>query len=153
MASHSTRARTEAGSLATPAIAREARGTIGPRRMALSELARANEGTRATSESKGQTPAPVPSPCFVYILLCADGSFYIGCTSDLHDRERTHNDGFGAEHTASRRPVRLVYSESHDSWPAARKREAQIKRWSRAKKQALIDGNSSALHTLARRRG
>jgi putative endonuclease len=133
MASHSTRVS-------------EARRTTGPRRMALSERTIAGE-------SKGQTPAPVTSPCFVYILLCADGSFYIGCISDLRDRERTHNEGFGAEHTASRRPVRLVYSESHESWPAAREREAQLKRWSRAKKQALIERNASQLHALARRRG
>jgi putative endonuclease len=113
--------------------------------MALSERADAEE-------SKSQTPTPGSAPCFVYILSCSDGSFYVGCASDLLERERIHNDGHGAEHTAARRPVRLVYSEPHDSWPAAREREAQLKRWSRAKKMALIEGNGQLLHTLARRR-
>jgi putative endonuclease len=103
-------------------------------------------------ESKGQTPAPGTEPCFVYILKCADGSYYVGCTSDLRERKRVHNDGHGAEHTAAHRPVRLVYSEAHGSWPAARKRETQLKHWTRAKKDALIAGNRSTLHELARRR-
>jgi putative endonuclease len=103
-------------------------------------------------ESKGQTPAPVPSPCFVYILQCCDGSYYVGCTSDLRERERVHNEGHGAEHTAAHGPVRVVYSETHESWPAARRREAQLKRWSHAKKKALIENDRDRLHTLAKRR-
>lgn len=95
--------------------------------------------------------APVTTPCFVYVLLCSDGTYYTGCTADLRDRERVHNEGHGAVYTASRRPVRLVYSERHESWPTAREREAQLKRWSRAKKQALVDGDSRTLHVLARR--
>jgi putative endonuclease len=104
-------------------------------------------------ESKGQTPAPVPASCFVYILACSDGTFYVGSTSDLRERERIHNEGHGAEYTASRRPVRVIYSESCESWPAARKREAQLKGWSRAKKDALIKRDTTQLHQLARRRG
>ena len=107
---------------------------------------------RNPGESKGQTPAPGTSPCFVYILKCADGSYYVGSTSDLAERERSHNEGFGAEYTAARRPVRLAYSEARESWPAARKREAQIKRWTRAKKDALIAGSRAKLHELSRRR-
>jgi putative endonuclease len=121
--------------------------------MALSDPERAHVPTRANGESKGKTSAPVTSPCFVYILVCSDGTFYVGSTSDLRERERTHNEGHGAEYTAARLPVRMVYSETHESWPAARKREAQIKRWSRAKKKALAEGNTSALHLFARRRG
>jgi putative endonuclease len=112
--------------------------------MALSE--RTNAG-----ESKGQTPAPVQAPCFVYMLVCADGTFYVGATTDLSGREKTHNDGHGSEFTAARRPVRIVYSEEHESWPAARKREAQLKRWTRAKKDALIAGNRARLHDLSAR--
>ena len=103
-------------------------------------------------ESKGHTPAPATSPCFVYILKCADGSCHVGSASDVAERERTHNEGHGAEHTAAHRPVHMVYSEAHESWPAARKREAQLKHWTRAKKDALIAGNRSKLHELARRR-
>ena len=116
-----------------------------PWRMALSEH-------MIAGESKGQTSAPGTEPCFVYILKCADGSYYVGSTSDVTQRERIHNEGHGAAHTAAHGPVRMVYSEAHASWPAARKREAQLKRWTRAKKDALIAGNRSTLHELARRR-
>jgi putative endonuclease len=100
-------------------------------------------------ESKGKTRAPVQAPCVVYMLVCADGTFYVGATTDLSGREKTHNDGHGSEYTAARRPVRIVYSEEHESWPDARKREAQIKRWTRAKKAALIAGNCAGLHDLS----
>ena len=139
MASHST-------------PSREAQGTSGPRRMALSDPERAPAPRRVEGESKGKTPAPVTAPCFVYILKCSDGSFYVGSTSDVAERERIHNEGHGAAHTAAHGPVRLVYSEAHESWPAARKREAQLKRWTRAKKDALVARDRSTLHDLARRR-
>lgn len=92
------------------------------------------------------------SPYFVYILSCADGTLYVGSTSDVVEREREHNEGRGPKYTACRTPVRVVYSEAHESRGAARNREAQLKRWSHAKKQALIAGNASELHALARRR-
>ena len=104
------------------------------------------------SKSKGKTQAPVIAVYFVYILVCSDGTLYVGSTSDLTQRERTHNEGRGAKYTASRRPVRLVYSEGHNSLPAARRREAQLKRWTRAKKEALIEGSRARLHHLAKRR-
>jgi putative endonuclease len=113
--------------------------------MALSER-------RDAGESKGKTPAPGPVPCFFYILQCSDGSYYVGCTTDLLVRERVHDEGHGAPLTAASMPVRIVYSERHESWPAARNRESQIKHWSRARKEALIEGDRSRLHVLARRR-
>ena len=139
MASHSTRAR-------------EDRSTTGPRRMALSDPERAQVSARAEGESKGQTPGPVFAPRFVYVLECADGSNCVGATCDLLGRERAHNDGHGSEYTAARRPVRLVYSERLESWPAARKREAQLKRWSHAKKKALVASDAELLHRLAKRK-
>ncbi len=147
MASHSTRARNLRASLTAShsTRAREGNLTNGPRRMVLSER-------MGAGESKGKTPAPVPVPCFVYVLQCADDSYYIGATCDLLGRERTHNDGHGSVYTAARRPVRLIYSERLESWPEARKREAQIKRWTRSKKDALIAGNRARLHELAGRR-
>jgi putative endonuclease len=120
--------------------------------MALSDPERAHASARVEGESKGKTRAPGTEACFVYILRCADGSDYVGSTSDVAERERIHNEEHGAEHTVAHRPVRLVYSEAHESWPAARKREAQLKRWTRAKKDALIAGNRAKLHDLARRR-
>ena len=88
----------------------------------------------------------------VYILRCADGSLYVGHTSDLETRERTHNEGRGGAFTAKRRPVTLVYSESFPSFDAARAREAQLKRWSAQKKEALARGDLTELRRLSRRR-
>ena len=80
-------------------------------------------------------------PYHVYILRCADGTLYTGSTTDVQARETTHNSGRGAKYTAARRPVHVVYSEPHDSRSAAQKREAQLKRWTKATKEALIAGD------------
>lgn len=89
--------------------------------------------------------------CFVYILRCADGTYYVGHTDDLRARVDAHNAGGGAGHTRKRRPVRLMYSESADSLKGAVNRELQIKRWSRAKKEALIARDPTRLHDLSKR--
>ncbi|MBN2490115.1 MAG: GIY-YIG nuclease family protein [Planctomycetes bacterium] len=88
----------------------------------------------------------------IYILRCADGTYYIGSTQDLAGREAAHNDGRGAKHTCSRRPVKLVYTESLPTRSAAVRRERQPKRWSRAKKDALIAGDWDQLARLSRAR-
>ena len=85
---------------------------------------------------------------FVYILRCADGSLYTGFARDPDERLRVHNSGKGAKYTASRLPVHIVYTEQCDSLSAALKRERQIKTWSRAKKQALVDGDAAQLTAL-----
>ena len=84
------------------------------------------------------SPPSPPAPYFVYILSCADGTLYVGSTSDLARRERMHNDGRGAKYTAGRRPVRIAYSEVHESRSAAQRREAELKRWPRSRKLALF---------------
>lgn len=91
-------------------------------------------------------------PFHVYILRCADGSLYIGHTSNLADRERRHNDGRGRGFTAARRPVRIIYAEAHPSRTAAVQRERQLKRWSAEKKVALAAGDVSKLKLLSKRR-
>ena len=78
------------------------------------------------------------SPCYTYILRCADGTLYTGFTTDVDARARAHNQGRGAKYTAGRGPVRVVYVEAHESRSAAQKREAQIKSWTRAQKDTLI---------------
>ena len=88
----------------------------------------------------------------VYILRCTDGSYYVGSTSDLASRLEAHNGGRGPRYTACRRPVELVYSEPFETTELARGRETQIKKWSRAKKEALIAGDREQLHELSRRR-
>jgi putative endonuclease len=89
---------------------------------------------------------------FTYILRCADGTLYTGSTTDVVARERAHNEGRGAKYTAGRGPVRVVYSEAHGSRSAAQKREAQIKRWTREQKAALVAGDASHPHAPARPR-
>ena len=82
---------------------------------------------------------------FVYLLRCADGTLYVGHTEDLSSREKAHNDGNGASYTATRRPVRMVYAEEHALFKSAMGRERQLKRWTAAKKEALIAGDRNAL--------
>ena len=88
---------------------------------------------------------------FVYILHCVDGTYYVGSTADVTARVEIHNSGQGPRFTASRRPVRLVHSAPFDTMAEARLREIQIKKWSRAKKEALISGDIQVLHSLSRR--
>jgi putative endonuclease len=76
----------------------------------------------------------------VYILRCADDTLYVGSTTNVDARERVHNAGRGAKYTAGRRPVRVVYSEAHESRSSAQKREYQLKRLSRTAKESIIAG-------------
>lgn len=78
----------------------------------------------------------------VYILECADKTLYTGITNDLTRRIAQHNAGQGAKYTRGRAPLKLVYSEACEGKSKALKREIQIKALSRAKKIALISGNS-----------
>ncbi len=89
-------------------------------------------------------------PFFVYILRCADGSYYVGHTDDLELRLAQHQDGSLGGHTARRRPVTLVWSAELPDRVDALERELQLKRWNRAKKEALINGDWSLLRKLAR---
>lgn len=88
----------------------------------------------------------------VYIVRCADGAYHTGLTNlPVEARVWEHNndpiDGF----TARRRPVHLVFAEVYDRITDAIARERQIKGWSRAKKEALIRGDYSALPALSSR--
>ena len=87
----------------------------------------------------------------VYILRCRDSSLYTGYTNDIDARIAAHNVGRGAKYTASRLPVHLVHTEPADSRSAAMQREFQIKRWTRAKKEALIAGSRQRLKNLSKR--
>ena len=85
---------------------------------------------------------------YVYILRCADGSLYVGETWDVAARVMKHNEGGGSGFTARRRPVALVYSESHDDRASALDRERQLKRWTKRKKEALIERDVAKLKRL-----
>jgi putative endonuclease len=88
---------------------------------------------------------------FVYILRCADGSYYTGSTrASLEDRVGQHDSGLFGGYTARRRPVKLVFHQEFDRITDAIAAERQIKNWSRAKKEALMRGDFATLSTLAR---
>ena len=85
----------------------------------------------------------------MYILLCGDNTFYVGSTWDLDARIESHASGAGSEYTRRRRPVRLVYCEEYTRVEDAFRREKQVQGWSRAKRQALIDGDIERLKRSA----
>jgi predicted GIY-YIG superfamily endonuclease len=87
---------------------------------------------------------------YVYILRCSDDSFYVGHTDSVERRFVRHTSATGAKHTATHKPERIEYEEALPSKLDAIRRERQIKRWSREKKQALIDGDIQRLKALSR---
>jgi predicted GIY-YIG superfamily endonuclease len=88
----------------------------------------------------------------LYILRCADGSYYVGTTRDsLEKRLAEHQAGTWDGYTSSRRPVTLVFSQQFQKIEDAVSAERQIKGWRREKKEALIQGDYAALPALARR--
>lgn len=89
----------------------------------------------------------------VYILLCADGSYYTGLTrKEVETPVGEHNAAINADYTSRRRPVKLVWSDHFERLDEAIATERRIKGWSRAKKEALIRGDYAALPGLAARR-
>ncbi len=78
----------------------------------------------------------------VYILRCKDGTLYTGITKDIERRVKQHNDGKGSKYTQSRRPVKVVYNEKKMGRANALVREAEIKQYSKGKKEELV----SAFH-------
>src|SRR6202012_2459679 len=90
---------------------------------------------------------------FLYILRCADGSYYIGITrTTLEVRIAQHNSGALGGYTAVRRPVTLVFSQWFERITDAIENERKLKKWSRAKKEAFIRGDLEALRGLSARR-
>ena len=75
---------------------------------------------------------------YVYMLRCGDGSLYSGITTDLERRLKKHNSGKGAKYTRSRLPVALAYYEEAENRSQASKREFELKKLTREKKEALV---------------
>jgi putative endonuclease len=92
---------------------------------------------------------------FVYMLRCADKSYYVGSATgdDLTKRVAEHQAGTFPGYTFSRRPVKLVWSEYFERITDAIAAERKIKGWNRAKKGALIEGDWEAVKVFSRRRG
>ena len=88
---------------------------------------------------------------YVYILKCADGSYYTGSTDDLAKRIWQHQEGVTpSSYTFSRRPVELVWNEEVATYHEALTHERPIKGWSRAKKEALIRGDFEEIHEIVK---
>jgi putative endonuclease len=95
-----------------------------------------------------------PMGAFVYMLRCSDQSLYVGIATgaDLTKRMAEHNAGTYRGYTFTRRPVRLIWSEFFEIVTDAIAAERQIKGWSRAKKEALANGEWPRVQALAKRR-
>ena len=90
---------------------------------------------------------------YVYILKCSDDTYYTGVTRNLENRMDEHNQGIHAKaYTYNRRPLKLVYYTEFTDINLAIDKEKQLKKWSRAKKEALINGNYNALVNLAKKK-
>ena len=89
-------------------------------------------------------------PAWFYLLRLQSGALYIGATKDLEKRYEKHRAGLAGRTTCLDPPVSLAYFEEHESFSKARQREAQVKRWSRAKKEALVAGDMDKLRALSK---
>jgi predicted GIY-YIG superfamily endonuclease len=88
---------------------------------------------------------------YLYILRCADGGYYVGTTrKSLDERLGEHNAGPHGGFTATRRPVTMVFAQHFETIVDAVAAERQVKGWSRAKKEAMINGEWNRLPELAR---
>ena len=88
---------------------------------------------------------------YMYILECADGTYYTGSTKHLKVRIRQHNEGMGANYTSKRLPVKLVHIEPFTLVSEAFEREKQVQNWSHAKKRALVNGEYDELRQKAKK--
>lgn len=89
---------------------------------------------------------------FVYILKCRDDSYYVGHTNNVELRVAQHNEGNYCEYTNSRRPVKAVFVQTFPTRDQAFAMEQRIKKWSRAKKKALIDNDWLKLKELSKKK-
>jgi putative endonuclease len=89
---------------------------------------------------------------YMYILRCSDGSYYVGSARDIITRLRQHQAGQGAEYTRRRLPVELVFVQPCESIVQAYWFEKKVQNWSRAKREALINGEPHLLPELAKKK-
>ncbi len=88
---------------------------------------------------------------WVYMLNCADGSYYTGHTDNLEKRIGEHQTGCYPGYTSNRLPVKLVCSQECATREEALTAELQIKRWSRRKKEAMMKGDWKNVSLLAKK--
>jgi putative endonuclease len=87
---------------------------------------------------------------WVYILRCADGSYYTGHTDNLEQRIAQHQNGEFGGYTATRKPVTLVFSQECATREEVLRTEQQLKSWSRKKKEAMMRGDWAGVNRLSR---
>jgi putative endonuclease len=88
---------------------------------------------------------------FMYILMCSNGTYYTGSTKYLEKRIQQHNSGEGANYTKKHLPVELIYYEEFHRIDYAFLREKQVQKWSRRKKEALMNGDVNLLSQHAKK--
>src|SRR5262245_46935602 len=103
---------------------------------------------RRMALSKGRRPAS-KGMCVVYFLRLRSGAFYIGVSEDLEGRLEDHSLGRACRTTHLDPPASFIRLEVYSTFSDARRREAQLKRWSRAKKEAFVAGDITTLHALS----
>ncbi|MBI4064556.1 MAG: GIY-YIG nuclease family protein [Elusimicrobia bacterium] len=84
----------------------------------------------------------------VYIVHCSNNTFYTGITNDLARRLSEHQTSQGSKYTRSFKPTKILWQEPHPDRSSALKREAQIKRWTRAQKEAFLRTAHASVRTL-----
>ncbi|PIR54198.1 hypothetical protein COU75_02080 [Candidatus Peregrinibacteria bacterium CG10_big_fil_rev_8_21_14_0_10_42_8] len=77
-------------------------------------------------------------PHYFYLARCSDNSLYSGTCVNLEEREALHNAGKGAKYTRAKGPVTFIYHEEFETLSEARKREAEVKKWSKQQKEELL---------------
>ncbi len=88
---------------------------------------------------------------YIYILLCSDNSYYIGVTNNIQVRVEQHQNGENkTSYTYNKRPIHLIYTEEFVEIKQAIQREKQLKKWSRAKKEALVKNDVQGLINLSK---
>jgi predicted GIY-YIG superfamily endonuclease len=91
-------------------------------------------------------------PAWFYILRLCSGNYYCGSTKDREQRYNAHFTGRGCRTTRVDSPIEVLHEEKFNTYRETFHREHQVKRWTRAKKEALIDGRMYLLKKLAKRR-
>ena len=95
-----------------------------------------------------QTPLTGKAGFYIYIVECADGSYYTGWTVNLKKRLSVHNQGRGSRYTRCRLPVNMAYFEILSTKSQALKREFEIKKLTRREKESLVRGFTQKLTTI-----
>jgi putative endonuclease len=98
----------------------------------------------------GESRDPDTIRAWVYILRLRSGKLYVGTTCSVHRRLSEHDRGLACRTTRLDPPEDLMYSELHPTLASARRRESQLKRWSRSEKEALMLGDIGTFQALSK---